>query len=109
MKIAKVEKINGLHTQMLAYFLEKLRSTKDGDGTLLDHSMIVYGSCISDGNTHENSDLPILLLGGGTKAKMGRHIAYPKDTPMCNLYLTMLDTLGIHMDSFGDSTGKLEL
>lgn len=108
-KIAKVEKIDFMRSKMLAYFLEKMRATRDGDGSLLDHSMIVYGSCISDGNSHENSDLPILLLGGGANVKMGRHIMYPKDTPVCNLYLTMLDKLGIPVESFGDSTGKLEL
>lgn len=108
-KIAKVTKIDLLHTQLLAYFLDKLRSTPDGDGSLLDHSMVLYGCCISDGNMHLNHDLPILLVGGGTKVKMGRHVRYPENTPMSNLYVAMLGTLGVPVESFGDSTGKLEL
>lgn len=108
-KIAKVEKIDLLHSKLLAYFLEKMRSTRDGTGSLLDHSTIVYGSCISDGNTHENSDLPVLLLGGGAGARMNRHLVYPKETPMCNLYVTLLENLGMPVERFGDSNGKLEL
>ena len=108
-KIEKVIRINIFHSELFAYFLEKLRSTPDGDGSLLDHSMIVYGSALSDGNEHWVQDLPILLLGGGAgQIKRGSHLRYPKDTPMSNLFLTLLDKLGIPLENFGDSTGKLE-
>jgi len=108
-KIAKVIKINLFHIKLFAYFLEKLRSTPDGDGSLLDHSMIVYGSSLSDGNIHAHNNLPILLLGGGYQIKGGRHIRFPNETPLMNLFLTMLDKLGIPVEKLGDSTGKLEL
>jgi hypothetical protein len=108
-KIEKVIKIDILHTQMLAYLLEKMRATPDGDGSLLDHSMIVYGSALSDGNLHEHNNTPTLLLGGGGGLKGGQHLRYEVDTPTANLYLTMLDKIGIHMKSFGDSTGRIEL
>ena len=95
---------------MLAYFLDKLRSTPDGDGSLLDHSMTFYGSPLSDGNLHIFKNLPILLVGGASgQIQGGRHIRYPQDTPVANLYLTMLDKLGVPVESLGDSTGKLEL
>jgi hypothetical protein len=106
-KIAKVTQIDILHTKMLAYYLDRLRSTADGDGTLLDHSMIVYGSALSDGNVHIHNNLPVLLIGGGAGFKMGRHIRYPVDTPITNLYLTLLDRLKVPVDRLGDSTGKL--
>ncbi len=108
-KLEKLYKINLYHSRLFAYFLEKLRSTPDGDGSLLDHLMIVYGSAMSDGNTHWLQNLPILLLGGGAgRIQGGRHIRYPKDTPMTNLFLTLLDKLGTSMENFGDSTGKLD-
>jgi hypothetical protein len=95
---------------MFAYLLEKLQSTPDGDGSLLDNIVIVYGAGMSDGNLHLHTDLPVLLAGGGAgKLKGGRHLQYPKGTPMTNLYLTMLDMVGVPMDSVGDSTGKLPL
>ncbi len=109
-KIEKVIQIDLLHTQVFSYFLEKMRSTPDGDGSLLDHSMIVYGSALGDGNLHVHNDLPVLLVGGGGgKIKGDRHVRYAQDTPMTNLYLTLLETVGISLDSFGDSTGKLQL
>ena len=109
-KIAKVVAIDTLHTQTLAYFLEKMQSTPDGDGSLLDHSMIVYGSALSDGNLHEHNNTPTLLIGGGGgRIKTGRHLQYPEDMPTTNLYLTMLDKVGINLERFGDSTGRLEL
>jgi uncharacterized protein DUF1552 len=109
-KIAKVVRIDIYHSQMVAYFLERLRSTNDGDGSLLDHSMILFGSGISDGNSHSTKDLPVALLGGAAgQLKGGRHIQYPKGTPMTNLYLTMLDKLGISQEKFGDSSGRLDL
>ena len=108
--MAKVAQINLFHVRMFAYFLEKLRSTPDGSGSLLDHTMIVYGSGMSDGNMHANDNLPVLLVGsGGGKFKGGRHLRYPKGTPMTNLYLRMLDSIGIPVDQLGDSSGKLEL
>jgi hypothetical protein len=109
-KIAKCIQINTLHTQMLAYFLDKMRSTPDGDGSLLDHSMIVYGSAISDGNLHLHDNLPVLVAGGGSGTlKGGRHIRYPNETPTTNLYLTLLDKLGMPLERFGDSNGRLDL
>ncbi len=109
-KLEKLFKINLYHSRLFAYFLEKLQSTPDGDGSLLDHVMIVYGSAMSDGNAHWLQNLPILLLGGGAgQIQWGRHLRYPKDTPMTNLFLTLLDKLGTPVENFGDSTGKLDL
>lgn len=108
-KIEKTVKINNLHVKMFAYMLGKLQSTPDGDGNLLDHSMILYGSSISDGNAHTHHDLPLLLAGGAAgQLKGGRHIRYPKETPMTNLLLTMLDNAGIPAEKLGDSTGKVD-
>ena len=106
-KIDKVIKINIYQAKQFAYFLERLRSTPDGDGSLLDHTLIIYGSSLSDGNLHWHDNLPILLLGGGIKG--GRHIRYPKDTPVTNLLLTMLDMVKVPLESLGDSTGRLDL
>ena len=110
-KIAKVIRINIFHSRMFAYYLEKLRATPDGDGSLLDHLTLLYGSSLSDGNDHAHDNLPVLLFGGGSipQFRGGRHIRYPKDTPMPNLYLTMLESLGTPMERFGDSNGKLDL
>jgi hypothetical protein len=109
-QIAKIIKLNAYHVGIFGYYLDKMRSTRDGDGTLLDHSMIVYGSGIADGNLHTNEDLPILLAGGGIgKIKGGRHIRYPKGTPLTNLYLSMFEIAGVPVDRMGDSTGKLDL
>src|SRR5262249_24445055 len=95
-KIEKVVQINLLHTKMLAYFLEKMASTPDSDGSLLDHSIIVYGSAISDGNLHLHDNLPVLIAGGTSAGiKGGRHLRYPDETPITNLYLTLLDKLGM--------------
>ena len=110
-KIAKVIQINTFHTKMLAYYLDKLRTTPDGDGSLLDHSMILYGAALSDANLHLYTDLPLLLVAGGVNGiKGGQHIRYPNRTPMTNLLVTMLDKAGVHdVDRLGDSTGKLDL
>ena len=110
-KITKVIQINVFHTKMLAYYLEKLRSTLDGDGSLLDHALILYGSALSDGNLHLYTDLPLLLVGGGVAGiKGGRHVRYPRGTPMANLLLTMLDKANVpHVENLGDSTGRLGL
>src|SRR5437762_1187088 len=109
-KIEKVVKINHLHVQTFGYLVEKLQSTEDGDGTLLDHSMILYGSSLSDGNRHTHDELPLVLVGGGCgKIKGGRHVRFPKETPMNNLLLTMLFKAGLHPSAkLGDSTGFIE-
>ncbi len=102
--------INKYHVQMLAYFVEKLAKTPDGDGNLLDHSMLLYGSSMSNGNQHDHDPLPVVLVGGASGQLQGnRHIVMPAHTPMSNLLLTMLDKLGVRRDSFGDSTGRLEI
>jgi hypothetical protein len=107
--IEKLVKINRYHVELFGYFLQKMDSIHDGDGTLLDHSMIVYGSAISDGNQHSHNNLPALLAGGGNGClKPGRHIVYKPETPMANLYLTLLDRVGVKPEAIGDSTGKLE-
>jgi hypothetical protein len=106
--LAKLAKIDAFKMSLFAYFVERLRSTPDGDGSLLDHSMIIYGAGMSDGNAHDPKNLPVLLLGGGCGAlKSGRHIRYPKDTPLANLHVTLLDKLGVHIDKIGDSRGGL--
>ncbi len=108
-KQAKIREINRFHIAQVAYLLGKLKTIPEGEGTLLDQCMIVYGSGISDGNRHNHDDLPILLAGrGGGTLKPGRHVRYPKETPLTNLYVGMLDRMGVHVDSFGDSKGKLE-
>jgi hypothetical protein len=110
-KIARVVQINIFHTKMLAYYLDRLRSTADGDGSLLDHALVLYGGALSDGNLHLYTDLPLLLVAGGVAGiKGGRHIRYPSGTPMGNLLLTMLDKANVtRVERFGDSTGRLEL
>ncbi len=106
--IEKVTRINTFHTDLFGRFLGKLKATPEGDGTLLDHSMVVYGSGISDGNRHTHENLPILVAGRGDgQLKPGRHIAYENNTPVANLYTTLLDRAGVHPETFGDSTGKL--
>jgi hypothetical protein len=108
-KIEKTIKINTYHVEQLAYLIDRLKNTADGDGTLLDHSMILYGSSINDGNRHTHTDLPLALIGGGNgKLKGGRHIRYAPETPMTNLLLALLDKAGVHTDKLGDSTGTLE-
>jgi hypothetical protein len=106
----KITKINTYHTSLFAYFLEKMKATKDGEGSLLDHAMIVYGGAIADGNSHSHHDLPVLLAGRGDgKLKPGRHIQYAKGTPMTNLYLSLLERLDVPAEKLGDSTGQLEM
>jgi hypothetical protein len=108
-KIDKVLQIEALQSELFAYYVEKLQSTSDGDGSLLDHSMVTFGSAISDGNSHDFRDLPLVVFGDGGGIKGGRHLKYPADTPLTNLFLTMLDRLGLPVEHFGDSTGKLDL
>jgi len=108
-RIAEYAKLNRYHVAMLAYFIDKLRSTADGDGTLLDHSLILYGSNMGDSNQHLHYDVPHLLLGGASgKLKGGRHLAFPTKTVTTgNLLLSILDVFGVAQDRIGDSTGKL--
>ncbi|MDX2031903.1 MAG: DUF1552 domain-containing protein [Blastocatellia bacterium] len=107
--IEKVVRINTLHVELFGQLIAKLKNTREGSGTLLDHAMIVYGCGISDGNRHNHENLPILLAGrGGGSLKTGRHIAYKPGKPMTNLYLALLDNMGVRPEKIGDSTGKLE-
>ncbi len=107
--IEKVARINRFHAEQFAYFLGKLKSVKDGDGALLDSAMIVYGSGLSDGNRHQHHNLPVLLAGRGAGTfRTGRHLRYANETPMTNLYLAMLDRMGIPTETLGDSSGNLE-
>jgi hypothetical protein len=104
----KLRRINRLHVGQLAYLMGRLQAISQGDGTLLDHCLIVYGSGISDGDRHNHEDLPILLAGGGGGIHQGgRHVRYPDGTPLCNLYLALLDAMGVPAARFGDSTGRL--
>jgi hypothetical protein len=107
-KLAKLLKINTFHTTLFAYFLDKLKSTPDGDGTLLDHVTLIYGAGMSDSNAHDPHNLPILVAGGGNgQVAGGRHIRYASGTPLANLHLTVLDMMGVKLDRLGDSTGEL--
>lgn len=107
--VERVSQINTFHAELFGYFLGKLAATPEGDSTLLDQSMVVYGSGLSDGNRHTHEDLPVLIAGsGGGALKTGRHVVYPQDTPMTNLYLTLLDRFGVRPETIGDSTGHIE-
>ncbi len=109
-KQAKVQKINLFHMQHFAYFLDHFASVEEGGGKLLDNCLIIYGSGISDGDRHNHDDLPIIMAGkAGGKIKKASHWRFPKDTPLCNLYLWMLNQVGVKADSFGDSKGMLKL
>jgi hypothetical protein len=109
-KIAKLVKINAHFTNQFAYFLDRLRSTTDGDGSLLDHLTILYGAGMSDGNLHSPENLPLLITNGGAgRLRGGRHVRFPTDTLIANLHRTLLEQLGIRVDHFGNSTGRLEL
>lgn len=107
-KQARISRINQFHTRQLAYLLDRLRRIPEGEGSLLDQCMIVYGSSISDGNRHNHDDLPVAVFGsGGGTLLSGRHVRYPQETPMCNLFLSLLDRVGATPERFGDSTGRL--
>ena len=109
-KLAKAAKINTYHIGLLARFAEKLRSIRDGDGTLLDHSMILQGSGLSNSDQHSHIDLPLVLVGGGAgNLKGGRHLRFPKDTPMNNLHMALLEKVGAPIEKFGDNTNTIEL
>lgn len=106
-KIERMSKINAFHVSLFAEYLAKLKATKEGEGTLLDHSLILYGSGIGNPNVHDHSNLPILLAGGASSGLKGnRHIRYSKPTPLANLHLSLLDKVGVPLESFADSTGK---
>jgi len=105
--LAKVARINAFHVSLFAYFLEKMRSTPDGDGSLLDHTMCLYGSGMGNPDKHDHTDLPILVAGGGMHPKGGRHIRYDQPQPLANLHLTLLDRAGVRLDKFADSRGKV--
>ena len=108
-KIARMAKINQFHVSLFAEFLQKMKETPDGDGSLLDHSVYLYGSGIGNPNIHDHTNLPILVAGGAAGGMKGnRHIRYDKPTPLANLHLTLLDKVGVRLDSFADSTGKLD-
>jgi hypothetical protein len=107
-KVEKLAKINAFHVSLFGYFLEKLKTTADGDGTLLDHSLLLCGSGMGNPDVHDHVDLPILVAGGGGGTHVGgRHIRYAEPTPLANLHLTLLDKVGVPLDSFADSSGKL--
>ncbi len=107
-KKKKIAKINRFHMEQFAYFLKRLRETREGEGSLVDNCMVVYGSGIADGNAHAHNDLPVLLCGGGGGSLTpGRHIRVAKETPMSNLYLELMDRMGVRQERFGDSTGRL--
>ena len=109
-KMAVYSKLNTYHVETLAYFLKKLQAVPDGDGSLLDHSIVLYGSGMSDGNTHNNYSVPVLVVGGRDHQMTGhRHLKYPKGTPLANLSLRLMDKFGVNLERFGDSTGELDL
>src|SRR5687767_11775794 len=109
-KLAKCAKVNTYHIELLARFAGKLRATPDGDGNLLDHSMILQGSGLSNSDQHSHIDLPLVLVGGGGgQLEGGRHLRFPKDTPMNNLHMALLEKVGVDMERFGDSTGGVDL
>ena len=107
-KIASVAKINQFHVSLFAEYLGKLQNTKEADGTLLDHSLLLYGSGMGDPNVHDHQNLPILVAGGAAgKMKGNRHIRFDAPAPMANLHLTLLNKAGVQLDSFADSTGHV--
>jgi hypothetical protein len=108
-KIARMAKINAFHVSLFAGFLEKLKATPEGDGTLLDHSLYLYGSGMGNPNVHDHVNLPVLVAGGAAgSVRGGRHIRYAEPTPLANLHLTLLERVGVRMDSFADSKGKID-
>jgi hypothetical protein len=108
-KIARMAKINQFHVSLFAEYLQKLKATPDGDGSLLDHSLLLYGSGIGNPNIHDHTNLPTLVAGGASAGMKGnRHIRYSQPTPLANLHLSLLDKVGVRLDSFADSTGKLD-
>ena len=108
-KLERLHKINEYHFRQFAYLVDKLSKLPEGDGTMLDHTLFLYGTGISDSNTHFHDDLPIALVGGKAAGiKGGRYIRYPKGTPLSNMHLTLLEKLGVPAEQFGNSTGKVD-
>jgi Protein of unknown function (DUF1552) len=109
-RMDKCAKINRYHAELFAYFLQRMKDTPDGDGTLLDHVAIVYGAGMSEGNGHVPHNIPLVLAGGGAgRLTGGRHVQYPKGTPLANFHLALLDMLGVPADTLGNSTGRVSL
>ncbi|MDA0204694.1 MAG: DUF1552 domain-containing protein [Acidobacteria bacterium] len=109
-KMKNYSKLNAYHIDTFAYFIKKLKETPDGDGTLLDHTAVLYGSGFSDGNVHNNYNVPVVVVGGRSQGIMGnRHLKYPKGTPLANLMLALMARYDVRMEKFGDSTGALDL
>jgi hypothetical protein len=109
-KLEKAHKINKYHVELLAYFVQKLKATPEGEGNLLDRSLVLHGGGISDSNAHSHTNLPLVLIGGGNGTlKGGRTLRYPIETPMNNLHLALLEKLGVRMEKFGDAAGALRL
>jgi hypothetical protein len=109
-QLEKLSRLNTYQTTLFAWFLDKLKATPDGDGTLLDHSLFLYGASLSNPNLHAHYDLPLTLVGGGSgRHSGGRHLVFPPETPMTNLLLSLLDNAGVHAESLGDSTGRLDI
>jgi hypothetical protein len=108
--VAKKARIDTHHVELLTYLIEKMKNTPDGDGSLLDHSLIMYGGGMGNGNLHRHEDLPCLLAGKlGRKFRTGQHVVYEMNTPMTNLLLAVLDAAGVHVDKLGDSSGPLSM
>lgn len=109
-KLARLAKVNAFYMKLFVYFVEKLKATPDGEGSLLDHTVMLYGSGMGDSNLHSPQDLPALVVSGsGIQINAGRHLRYPRGTPLSNLQLTLLDRIGVPVEHFGDSTGELSL
>jgi hypothetical protein len=107
--VERVTKINVFHAELFAHLVGRLAAAPEGDATLLDRTMVVYGSGLADGDRHTHEDLPVLMVGGRKQLNTGRHFVCPKETPMTNLFLTLLDHMGVEAESLGDSTGRLDL
>jgi hypothetical protein len=108
-KVAKMAKINAFHVSLFAEFLGKLKAAKEGNGTLLDNSLYLYGSGMGNPNVHDHTNLPVIVAGGAAGGmKGGRHVRFDKVTPLANLHLTLLDKVGVRLDKFADSNGKLD-
>jgi hypothetical protein len=109
-KMKAFAKLNTYHVETMTYFLKKLESIPDGDGSLLDHTVVIYGGGMSDGNTHNNYSVPVVMVGGGALSLKGnRHVKFPKGTPLANLMLGVMDRFGVNVDKFGDSTAEIDL
>ena len=108
-KIARMAKINAFHVSLFAYYLERLKATPDGEGSLLDHSLLLYGSGIGNPNLHDHTNLPIIVAGGAAGGmRGGRHLKYGQPTPLANVHLALLDKVGVRLDRFGDSSGRAD-